>query len=104
MSTWILAGTLIAIYSPAKKRPSKTIFRSAWGCCSPYYLTAMLTHGGYGWSFILGWTVFACFSPAMAYLAWMTKQCRVLPKIIGAGILLFPAGQTGLDSMLLQEE
>ena len=54
-----------------------------------YYLTAMLTHGVYGWSFILGWTVFACLSPAMAYLAWMTKQRGVLPKIIGAGILLF---------------
>ena len=54
-----------------------------------YYLTAMLTHGVYGWSFILGWTVFACLSPAMAYLAWMTKQRGVLQKIIGAGILLF---------------
>lgn len=59
------------------------------GILFTYYLTAMLTHGVYGWSFILGWTVFACLSPAMAYLAWMTKQRGVLPKIIGAGILLF---------------
>ena len=89
MSVWILEGTLIAIYSPTKKAAMQNIFPFCMGMLFTYYLTAMLTHGVYGWSFILGWTVFACLSPAMAYLAWMTKQRGVLPKIIGAGILLF---------------
>ena len=52
-----------------------------------YYVTAILTHGVYGWPFIIGWTVFAFFSPVMAYFAWMAKERGIFPKIIGAGIV-----------------
>ena len=88
MSVWILIGTLIAVYSPTKKAAMKNIFPFCMGMLVTYYATAMLTNGVYGWSFIIGWTVFAFFSPVMAYFAWMTKQRGVAAKVIGVGIVL----------------
>ena len=58
------------------------------GMLLTYYAMAMLTHGAYGRSFIIGGTVFAFFSPIMAYFAWMVKQRGLFPKIIGTGIVL----------------
>ncbi|MGN0268121.1 MAG: hypothetical protein ACI4D7_10635 [Lachnospiraceae bacterium] len=88
MAVWILLGTLIAIYSPSKKEAMKNIFPFCIGMLITYYVTAILTHGVYGWSFIICWTVFAFFSPVMAYFAWMAKERGIFPKIIGAGIVL----------------
>lgn len=87
MAVWILLGTLIAIYSPSKKAAMQNIFPFCIGMLITYYVAAILTHGVYGWSFIIGWTVFAFFSPVMAYFAWMAKQRGIFPKIIGAGIV-----------------
>lgn len=88
MSVWILLGTLIAGYSPTKKAAMLNIFPFCLGMLLTYYAMAMLTHGGYGRSFIIGWTVLAFFSPIMAYFAWMVKQRGLFPKIIGTGIVL----------------
>lgn len=88
MSIWILIGTLIAIYSSTKKAAMRNIFPFCTGMLFTYYATAILTHGVYGWSFIIGWSVFAFLSPVMAYFAWMTKQRGVFPKLIGVGIVL----------------
>lgn len=88
MSVWILLGTLIAIYSPTKRSAMCNISPFCIGMLLTYYATAMFTHGVYGWSFIIGWTVFAFLSPVMAYFAWMTKERGLFPKIIGVGIVL----------------
>ncbi len=88
MSVWILLGTLIAGYSPTKKAAMLNIFPFCLGMLLTYYAMAMLTHGAYGRSFIIGGTVFAFFSPIMAYFAWMVKQRGLFPKIIGTGIVL----------------
>lgn len=88
MSIWILLGTLIAVYSPTKKAAMRNIFPFCIGMLLTYYATAMLTDGVYGWSFIIGWTVFAFLSPVMAYFAWMAKQPGLFPKVLGAGIVL----------------
>lgn len=88
MSVWILLGTLIVGYSPTKKAAMLNIFPFCLGMLLTYYAMAMLTHGAYGRSFIIGWTVFAFFSPIMAYFAWMVKQRGLFPKIIGTGIVL----------------
>lgn len=88
MSVWILLGTLIVGYSPTKKAAMLNIFPFCLGMLLTYYAMAMLTHGVYGRSFIIGWTVFAFFSPIMAYFAWMVKQRGLFPKIIGTGIVL----------------
>ena len=53
-----------------------------------YYFVAFVTKGVYSNVFIVGWTVFSCLSPIMAYFAWMTKEKGVLPKIISVGIVL----------------
>ena len=88
MAVWILLGTLIAVYSPTKKAAMLNIFPLCVGMLLTYYATAMLTQGVYGWSFIVGWTIFAILSPVLAYVAWMVKQRGLFPKVIGAGIVL----------------
>lgn len=97
MAVWILLGTLIAVYSPTRKAAMRNFLPFCIGMLITYYATAILTDGVYGRSFIVGWTVFALLSPFMAYLAWMTKQRGVLPKLIGAGIVLVSV----LSSILL---
>lgn len=97
MSIWILIGTLIAIYSPTKRSAMCNIFPFCIGMLLTYYATAMLTQGVYGWTFIIGWTIFAFLSPVMAYFAWMVKQRGLFSKVIGAGIVLISI----LSSVLL---
>ena len=84
----IALGTLIAIYSPTKRAAMRNILPFCLGMLLTYYATAMLTHGVYNWSFILGWTAFAFLSPVMAYFAWMAKGRGAPAKVIGAGIVL----------------
>lgn len=88
VSVWILLGTLIAIYSPTMKDAALNILPFCLGMLFTYYAAAMLTHGVYGWSFIIGWTVFALLSPLMACLTHITKRRGVIPKVIGTGIVL----------------
>ena len=97
MSVWILLGTLIAVYSPTKKAAMGNIFPFCTGMLLTYYATAMLTQGVYGWTFIIGWTIFAFLSPVMAYFAWMAKGRGLFSKVIGAGIVLISI----LSSILL---
>lgn len=66
----------------------QNVFPFCIGMPLTYYATAVLTRGVYSRSVIIGWAVFALFSPLMAYFAWMTKERSVFPKIIGAGIAL----------------
>ena len=87
MAIWILLGTLIAIYSPTNKAAMGNVFPFCMGMLATYYVTAAITHGVYGQSFIIGWTVFALASPVMAYSAWMAKESGAFSKIIATGIV-----------------
>ena len=86
LQIWILLGTLIAIYSPTKKQAMLNIFPFCLGMLITYYATAIITHGIYGRSFIIGWTIFAFCSPVFAYFAWMTKDKGWFPKVISIGM------------------
>ena len=97
MSVWILAGTLIAIYSPTKKAAMGNIFPFCMGMLATYYVTAAITHGVYSRTFIIGWTLFALTSPVIAYFAWMAKEPGAFSKIIAAGI----AAVSVMSSVLL---
>ena len=59
------------------------------GMLISYYTVAVITHGVYNTSFIIGWTIFALFSPLFAYLTYMTKENNKFSKIIGVLIVLF---------------
>lgn len=87
MTVWILLGTLISIYSPTKKAAALNILPFCLGMLATYYAVAILTHGVYGESYIIGWTVFALFSPLLACLAWMAKQPVMPAKLISIGIV-----------------
>ena len=97
MAIWILLGTLIAIFSPTKKKAMLNIFPFCIGMLIAYYATAMITHGVYGRPFIIGWTVFAFFSPILGFFAWMAKEKGWFPKIIRIGIVMVSV----LSSILL---
>lgn len=86
MAIWILLGTGIAICSPTKKAAMGNIFPFCMGMLATYYVTAAITHGVCGRTFIIGWTVFALTSPVIAYFAWMAKEPGAFSKIIAAGI------------------
>lgn len=88
MAIWILFGVLISIYSSSKKSAMINILPFCIGMLITYYFVAFVTKGVYSNVFFVGWTVFACLSPIMAYFAWMTKEKGVLPKIISVGIVL----------------
>lgn len=87
MAVWILLGTLIAVYSPSRIAAMGNILPFSLGMLVTYYAVAIFTHGVYGRSFIIGWTVFACLTPILAYFAWMTKERGVFPKLIAVGIV-----------------
>jgi len=97
MSIWILIGTIIAIYSKTKKKAMINVFLFCIGMLITYYAVAILTYGVYGIDFIIGWTVFACCSPIMAFFTWMTKEPGIFPKVISVGIVFVSV----LSSILL---
>lgn len=67
----------------------KNILPFCIGMLISYYTVAVITHGVYNTSFIIGWTIFAFFSPLFAYLTHMTKENNKFSKIIGILIVLF---------------
>ena len=87
MAVWILLSTLISIYSNTPKKAAANTLTFCLGMLITYYAVAVLSHGVYDISFIIGWTIFALCSPVMAYFTWMTKQKGLLPKIISIGIV-----------------
>ena len=74
MAIWILLGTLISIYSKTKKMAMMNIFPFCIGMLITYYIVAIITHGVYSRSFIIGWTIFALCSPIFAFFTWMAKE------------------------------
>ena len=88
MAIWILFGVLISIYSSSKKRAMLNILPFCVGMLITYYFVAFVTKGVYSTVFIIGWTVFALFSPLLAYFTWMTKEKGIFPKIISIGIIV----------------
>ena len=97
MAVWILLGTLISIFSEIAKNAAFNILPFCFGMLIANYTVAIISHGVYGKTFIIRWTIFALCSPIMAYVAWMAKQRGIFPKIISVGIVAVSA----LSSILL---
>lgn len=87
MAIWILFGVLISIYSDSKKKAMLNILPFCIGMLITYYYVAFITKGVYSNIIIIGWTIFALFSPILAYFTWMTKEKGLFPKIISLGIV-----------------
>ena len=73
---------------PHRQKAMLNIFPFCMGMLASYYAAAIITDRVSAWSYIISWTVFALFSPLMAYLAWLAKQERPFSKILGIGIVL----------------
>lgn len=97
MAIWILIGVLISIYSKTAVKAMLNILPFCLGMLITYYVVAVITHGVYSKTFIIGWTIFALFSPVMAFFAWRSKEKGVFPVIIRIGIVAFSV----LSSILL---
>lgn len=88
MAIWILFGVLISIYSSSKKKAMLNIFLFCIGMLLAYYFVAIITNGIYSKTIIVGWTIFAIFSPILAYFTWMTKEKGVFSKLISISIVI----------------
>ena len=88
LAIWILLGVLISIYSSTQTRAMCHILPFCLGMLAAYYGAAVMTHGVYSRTYIIGWTVFAIASPIFAWFAWLTKEKGLLPRLIAAGIVL----------------
>lgn len=88
MAIWILLVTLISIYSESKKKASINVLLFSIGMLITYYVVAVITKGVYSNIFIIGWTLFALFSPILANFAHMTKEKSILSYIISVGIVI----------------
>ena len=88
LGIWILIGVIISLFSKNKKYAMLNIFLFSIGMLITYYIIAEVTNSIYGWTFIKGWSVFACFSPLLAYLVTLTKEKGLLSLIIKIGIIL----------------
>lgn len=88
MAIWILFGVLISIYSSSKKKAMLNIFLFCIGMLLAYYFVAIITNGIYSKTIIVGWTIFAIFSPILAYFTWLTKEKGVFPKLISISIVI----------------
>ena len=88
MAIWILFGVLISIYSKSKKKAMINIFPFCIGIIITYYYVAFVTKGVYSNIIIMRWTLFALFSPILAYFTWITKEKGLFPKIISLGIII----------------
>lgn len=88
MAIWILFGVLISIYSSSKKKAMLNIFLFCIGMLLAYYFVAIITNDIYSKTIIVGWTIFALFSPILAYFTWMTKEKGVFPKLISISIVI----------------
>lgn len=91
LAIWILFGVLIAIYSPTKGAAMCNVFPFCVGMLLTYYGAAILTDGVYSRTYIVGWTVFALFSPIFAYFTWLTKEKGVFAKFVSIGIVVVSA-------------
>lgn len=88
LGIWILIGVIISLFSKNKKYAMLNIFLFSIGMLITYYITAEVTNSIYGWTFIKGWSLFACLSPILAYLVTLTKEKGLLSLVIKIGILL----------------
>ncbi len=88
IAIWILFGVLISIYSSSKKKAMLNIFLFCIGMLLAYYFVAIITNGVYSKTIIVGWTIFAIFSPILAYFTWMTKEKGVFSKLISIFIVI----------------
>lgn len=94
---WVLTGVAVSLYSKNAKWAMLNVFTFCIGMLITYYLTAVLTDSVFGWAYIKGWTVFACFSPLMAYLVTLTKRKGALSLLIKIGIFV---GYIGINILL----
>ena len=94
MAVWILMGTLISIYSRTPKQAAWNVLFFCVGMLLTYYAVAVLTSGVYSKVMIVGWTIFALFSPLLGYITWFAKEKGVFPKMICVGIVAVSAASS----------
>lgn len=88
LSIWIFLGVLIAIYSKNKKQAALSLFLFCLGSLITYYLTATFYNQSYQDKFIIGWFIFALFSPLLAVLTWYSKENTLISYFLRIGILI----------------
>lgn len=89
MSIWILICVLVATNSKTTLKAALNVFALCAGMLAAYYFTAFVLKAQYSKIYIIGWTVFALFSPIFGASAKFAKGKSVLCKVTAFCIVLF---------------
>lgn len=88
-SIWILFGVLISRCSRTPACAAIRVFLFYIGMLIAYYTTAAAMDLPYSRVFIIGWTVFALFSPVLGACTWYAAGGKkIISRLLSAGILL----------------
>ena len=87
ISLWIFLATVVALYSRTAKRAALNVLLLLGGMVGAYYLTAILTNGVWGKSFLIGWGIAALLSPIPGYLVWFAKGRSRRAWLLCVGVL-----------------
>lgn len=87
LAVWILIGTLISVSCETVKQAMTAIAPFCYGMLFSYYLTERLMGDIFPRVYIIGWAVFAFFSPVFAGLVWYSREKGLFPGLIRAGVV-----------------
>ena len=87
LAIWILLGTLISVFSESTKKAMLNVLLFCFGMLITYYAVAVMTDGVYSVEIIVGWTVFALFSPVLAFFVSKSKGRGLFPVLIRIGVV-----------------
>lgn len=97
LQVWVMIGCTITLCSPTRRAAIINILPYCFGMLGGYYFVAAVTHGVYSKTFIIGWMLFALFSPIFACFIWRVGKRDLLGVLLGAGIITASA----LSSIIL---
>ena len=87
LAVWILIGTMISVSCDTVRQAMTAIAPFCYGMLFSYYLTEQYMGDVFPRVYIIGWAVFAFFSPVLAGLVWYSREKGVFPVIIRTGVV-----------------
>ena len=88
LAIWILLGVILSLHCNTPQKAMIHVFLFCIGMLLSYYIMAILTQGVYSRTIMIGWTIFAFFSPIFAYCTWLTNNTGIFSFLLRIGILL----------------
>lgn len=86
---WILLGVCLVYVAPNCRLACLDCFLGSVGMVLFYYGIPWLQQQRVSTVFVIGWALFALFSPFLAFLTWQTRRRGVIATLLSLAIILF---------------